>query len=66
MESYEIQALRDVVKIGGEDVLEKLEEKFIEIRVEGKRKSPASTMFTETPENFLLHITQRRNQDDNY
>ena len=50
MESYEIQALRNVVKTGGEDVLEKLEEKFIEIRVEGKRKSPASTMFSETPE----------------
>ena len=50
MESYEIQALRDVVKTGGEDVLEKLEEKFFEIRAKGKRKCPSSTMFTETLE----------------
>ena len=51
--------MRDVVKTGGEDVLEKLEEMFIEIRVEGKRKSPASTMFTETPEKFpVTHYTE--------
>ena len=31
MEGFEIQALRDVVKAGGEEVLEKLEEKFIEV-----------------------------------
>ena len=49
MEGFEIQALRDVVKEGGEEVLEKLEKKFIEVRVEGKRKSVSSSaMFTET------------------
>ena len=31
MESFEIQALRDVVKAGGEEVIENLEEKFIEV-----------------------------------
>ena len=35
MESFKIQALRDVVKAGGEEVIENLEEKFIEVRVEG-------------------------------
>ena len=31
MEGFEIQTLRDVIKVGGEEVLEKLEEKFIEV-----------------------------------
>ena len=58
MESYEIQALRDVVKTGGEEVLEKLEKKFIYIRVKGKRKSPSSTMFTKTLEKLpVTHYT---------
>ena len=39
MESFEIQALRDIVKVGGERVIKNIEEKFIEVRVEGKRKS---------------------------
>ena len=49
MECFEIEILRDVMKEGGEEVLEKLEKKFIEVRVEGKRKSVSlSAMFTET------------------
>ena len=31
IESFKIQALRDVVKAGGEKVIENLEEKFIEV-----------------------------------
>ena len=31
MESFKIQALRDVIKAGGEEVIENLEEKFIEV-----------------------------------
>ena len=31
MESIKIQALRDVVKAGGEEVIENIEEKFIEV-----------------------------------
>ena len=31
MESFEIQALRDIVKAEGEEVIENLEEKFIEV-----------------------------------
>ena len=41
MESFEIQALRDIVKAGGKEVIKNLEEKFIEVRVEGERKSPS-------------------------
>ena len=60
MESYEIQALRDVVKTGGEEVLEKLEKKFIYIRFEGKRKSPSSTMFTKTLEKLpVTHYMEK-------
>ena len=31
IEGFEIQALKDVVKAGGEEVPEKLEQKFIEV-----------------------------------
>ena len=49
MEGFEIQALRDVVKKGGPEVIEKFEKKFKEVRKKGKRKSvSSSTMFTET------------------
>ena len=43
IEGFEIQALRDVVKAGGEEVPQKIEKKFIEDLVEGKRKSVSSS-----------------------
>ena len=47
MDNFEIQALRDVVKEGGEDVIDKFEKKFKEIRVEEKRKAVSSAMHSE-------------------
>ena len=48
MDNFEIQALRDVVKEGGLDVIDKFEKKFKEIRIEGKRKAVSSSaMFSE-------------------
>ena len=48
MENFEIQALRNVVKEGGLDVVKNFEKKFKEIKIEGKRKAVlSSTMFTE-------------------
>lgn len=47
MESFEIQALRNMVKKNGPDVVANFEKKFKEIKVEGKRKSHASIMYTE-------------------
>ena len=49
MENFEIQALRDVMKENGEDVVENFEQKFKEIRVEGKSKSlnSSSAMYTD-------------------
>ena len=47
--------LRDVVKVGGENVVKNFEEKFKELKVEGHRKengSSASVMFTEEDEYF--------------
>ena len=61
MESFEIQALRDIVKAGGEEVIENLEEKFIEVRVEGKRKSPSSAMFTESLP--MTHYTEKEHEE---
>ena len=49
MENFKIQALRNVVKENGPDVVENFEKKFKEVKIEGKRKSlSSSTMFTET------------------
>ena len=51
MENFEIQSLREIVKTNGPDVVKNFEEKFKEIRVEGKRKSfkDSVTNYTETP-----------------
>ena len=51
MENFEIQSLREIVKTGGPDVVKNFEEKFKEIRVEGKRKTfkDAVTNYTESP-----------------
>ena len=61
MEAFEVQALRDVVKEGGEEVIENLEEKFIEVQVEGKRKSPSSAMFTECLP--VTHYTEKEHEE---
>ena len=51
MESFELQALREVVKENGQAVVQNFERKFKEIRVEGKRKSlkESTTLYTEVP-----------------
>ena len=51
MENFELQSLREVVKTYGPDVVKNFEEKFKEIRVEGKRQSfkDSVTNYTETP-----------------
>ena len=47
MENFELQSLRNVVKEFGVNVVSNLEKKFKEIKIEGKRKSHASAMYTE-------------------
>ena len=39
MENFKIQALRNVVKENGPDVVENFEKKFKEVKIEGRRKS---------------------------
>ena len=49
------QALRDVVKLGGDDVIKNIEEKFKELRFEGCSKdggSSSSVMYTEDREDM--------------
>ena len=49
MENFKLQALREVVKENVADVVEKFEEKFKEIKIEGKRKPHGSlTMHADT------------------
>ena len=38
MDKLEYQDLRDIVKEGGEDIIEKFEKKFKQMKVEGNRK----------------------------
>ena len=48
MEKFEIQALKNIVKEGEEDVIKNFTKKFKEIRIEGMRKAVSSSaMFTE-------------------
>ena len=55
MDNFEIQALRDVVKEGGEDIIYKFEKKFKEIKVEGKRKAVSSMIYSEKlPSNYYM------------
>ena len=51
MESFELQALREVVKENGQAVVQNFERKFKEIHVEGKRKSlkESTTLYTKKP-----------------
>ena len=51
--SHELQALPDVVKKGGEDILNQFEDKFKEIRVEGKiMKTSAAVYYTDVSSNL--------------
>ena len=55
LDKFVYQALRDVVKVGGDNVIKNFEKKFKELRVEGNRKgngSSTSVMFTEEDEYF--------------
>ena len=55
MENSELQSLREVIKVNGPYVVKNFEEKFKEIRVEGKRKSlkDSATHYTETPPQLI-------------
>ena len=62
MKNFEIRALREIVKENKEDVVERFETKFREIRIEGKRKSlnSSSTMYTETlPQTYYTEAEQK-------
>ena len=62
MESFELQALREVVKENGQAVVQNFENKFKEIRVEETRKylNSSSTMFTEIlPSTYYTEAEQK-------
>ena len=52
IDKFIYQALRDVVKLGGDNVIKNFEEKFKELQLEGCRKDAVSTsvMYTEDME----------------
>ena len=56
MESFELQALREVVKENGQTVVQNFERKFKEIHVEGKKKIPKriqNPLHLKTPSHLL-------------
>ena len=57
IDQFIYQALRDVVKLGGQNVTNNSEEKFRELRVEGYRKdlssASASVLYTEDLDDIL-------------
>ena len=45
MDNFELQALTDVVKEGGDDVVEKFEKKFKDMKVEGLQPKAIDTLY---------------------
>ena len=60
MDNFEYQALRDMVKEGGEDIIEKFEKKFKEIKNEGMRRGVPAALQTESDPDHLheTHYTE--------
>ena len=54
MDNYEFQALRDIVKEGGDDVVERFEKKFKDGKVEGKRKNISTVLYSGSDHDCLL------------
>ena len=48
MDDFEYQALRNVSKEGGVDVIENFKKKFKEMKVEGNRKRVSEVLYTES------------------
>ena len=64
IDGHEFQSLRDVVKKGGDNVLKNFEEKFKEVRVEGKRVKSSSIHYTEVaPDSSSIHYTEVAPED---
>ena len=56
LDKFVYQSLRDVVKIGGDNVIKNFEDKFKELQIEGNRKksSSASVMFTKKMNTMMM------------
>ena len=48
VDSHELQALQNVVKKGGEEVIKNFEDVFQEVRIEGKRMKSSDVNYTES------------------
>ena len=46
MDSHKLQALQDIVKKGGDNVIKDFKEKFQEVKVEGKRMKTSTVNYT--------------------
>ena len=47
IEHFDLQSLRNIAKEGGPDIVTNFEKKFKEMKIEGKRKSYNSSLYTE-------------------
>ena len=55
MDNFEYQALRNVIKEGGVNVIDNFERKYKELKIEGNRKKVAETMYVE-PEKETFYM----------
>ena len=73
LDSFEFQALRTIVKSGGDEVIDKFEKMYRELRVEGQRKKLKETLYMEaekeTKETLYMGTpsdARKRYQGDGY
>ena len=66
LDKFVYKSLRDVVKVGGDNVIKNFEYKFKELWIEGNRKesSSASVMFTEENEYYDDEEMEEDDLDD--
>ena len=66
LDKFVYQSLRDIVKVGGENIVKNFESKFKELRVEGNRKemNSSSVMFTEEDEYFSSEEMEEDDLDE--
>ena len=66
LDKFVYQSLRDIVKVGGDNVVKNFEEKFKELLVEGNRKeiNSSTVMFTEEDEYFDAEEMEEDDLDD--
>ena len=60
VETFQYQALRDVIKAGGDTVVKNFGDKFRELKIEGSRKKTVETLCMGTKSGARRNFQERR------